>query len=230
MGPRRKPQASHRAHIRSETTQSELHVPLTRQQSIQDHFLSVQKSLPRPPQVLTQNPRSSLLLCYLQLGSMIPMIHGFDHATKSSPHSKHFNVPISMWAVINNGGYFCMPILQSSGAIWVVKGNYNLWIIQLLVSEISEPMKIAEAVINTSPSSSRMGSPFDYLKYERLLIGYPKTLAFTSVYLKTLKLVIADYSVEFIINLRFIVNSLSLSMVFPFRFFHVIFCYLRLLT
>jgi len=43
-----------------------------------------------------EDPRSSLLPRYLQLDSIISVIHGFDYAARSFPRSKHYNAPISV--------------------------------------------------------------------------------------------------------------------------------------
>ena len=58
----------------------------------------------------TKTLRSLLLLLWLQLGEMTPVIYGFDHAVRSSPCSKYYNAPTSMWAIMDSGEYLYMTI------------------------------------------------------------------------------------------------------------------------
>ena len=115
MGPRRKLRSRSNPHlIRHHSsefiTQAELHYSPGRQQSVQGFPISI-KTLPGATQDSdTKILRSSLLLCYLQLDSTIPMIYGSSYAARSSPHSKCYKTSISMWALMNSGRYLCMAI------------------------------------------------------------------------------------------------------------------------
>ena len=99
-----------RHHSSEFITQAELHYSPGRQQSVQGFPISI-KTLPGATQDSdTKILRSSLLLCYLQLDSTIPMIYGSSYAARSSPHSKCYKTSISMWALMNSGRYLCMAI------------------------------------------------------------------------------------------------------------------------
>ena len=55
-------------------------------------------------------PRRVPLLSWLQLSGTISAIHRFSYVVRSSPHSKRYNAPISMWVVMNSGRYLCVTI------------------------------------------------------------------------------------------------------------------------
>ena len=44
------------------------------------------------------------------------LIHEFNYAVRSSPHSKRYNAPTSMRAVVDNDIYFCMTIPNNQAA------------------------------------------------------------------------------------------------------------------
>jgi len=66
-GPKKKTSGLTRAHIRSEITQPELHIPQTRQQSIQDHFYQYNILTGATPGS-TQNPPELATLMLLTTG------------------------------------------------------------------------------------------------------------------------------------------------------------------
>ena len=108
--------------------------------------------------------RSLLLLCYLQLNSTIPVIHKFSYAPDHS-HILNVVTPLNLygllWIVVNISAWRSK---QSSGVIWALQRDHNVWIMQLYGFKISAPIKTAQAGITTSPSPSRKGFRFDYLK------------------------------------------------------------------
>jgi len=108
-----------RHYLRGFITQLELHNSLGRKQSVQRSSPTSTRTLSRATQGSdTKTLRSLLLLLYLQLDSMIPVIHGSDYAVRFFfSRFERCNPPISMRATMNGGRYLCMVILQSSSAI-----------------------------------------------------------------------------------------------------------------
>jgi len=70
----------------------------------------MQGSFLEPPKASTRRPSEACYLRCLQLDNTINVIRGSSYFARSSLRFKRYNASISIWVVINSGGYLYMAI------------------------------------------------------------------------------------------------------------------------
>ena len=155
-GPMKKASGFIWAYIRSDITQPELHNFSGRQQSIQDHFLSVQRSFSKPSNAPTRKPSGA---CYSRATyNWTSWSLWFTDLTALPNHSQILNVVTPLYQC----GQFRMVVDISAWRSYNqaarakrLQGDHNVCIMQLCRFKISAPTKTTQAGINISPPSRR---------------------------------------------------------------------------
>jgi len=171
IGPRRKPQASLRAHVWPEITLPDPLLTLTVWLSgtptsttrilpyqYKYHFLLAQGLFLEPPKIPTRRPSGARYSCATY--SWIARFSRFTNPTTLPDHPHILNVVIliyqceHLWIVADISAW--RSYNQAAQFGWL-QGDRNVWIIQLWGFEIFAPTETAQACINIPLSPSRKG-------------------------------------------------------------------------